>query len=216
MSAAATSFQAVSGHPLPSRCWRERTQPGRPRKLDCYTFDGEYVCRLRDGDPATQRHFIAYFGELLSIKLRTRLRSHYLVEDVRQETFLRVFSAIRRNAIKQPERLGAFVNSICNHVLLEVYRAEMHNPNLGDSAPELADTSPGAETRFAIRQKKLLVEHILEELPVRDREVIRQVFLEERRNDEVCDALQVSRGYLRVLLHRAKQRFRAILQAYPH
>ena len=216
MSAAVTSLQAVSAPPVPSRCWRERTQQGRPRKPDCDTFDWEYVGRLRDGDPATQRHFIAYFGELLSIKLRTRLRSRHLVEDVRQETFLRVFSAIRRNAIKQPERLGAFVNSICNHVLFEVYRAEMHNPNLGDSAPELADDAPGPETHFAIRQNKLLVQHILEELPVRDREVIRQLFLEERRNDEVCDDLQVSRDYLRVLLHRAKQRFRAILQANAH
>ena len=213
MSAAVTSLHAVSTHFVPSRCGRKSSQGGPARKLDCYAFDWDYVCRLRDGDLATQCHFVAYFGELLSIKLRARLRSHHLVEEVRQETFLRVFSALRRDGIKQPERLGAFVNSTCNHVLFEVYRAEAHNPNLGDSTPEMADSAPGPESRFAIRQKKLLVDRILRELPAREREVIRQIFLEERRSDEVCKHLQVSRVYLRVLLYRAKQRFRAILQA---
>ena len=86
-------------------------------------FDAPYVERLRSGDFRTQEHFVAYFSELIQLKLRARLRSPQAIEDVRQETFVRVFAALRSpGGIRQPERLGAFVNSICNNVLLEHYR----------------------------------------------------------------------------------------------
>jgi len=61
-------------------------------------------------------------------------------------------------------------------------------------------------------QRKEMVERALEELPAKDRELIRQVFLEERDKDEVCRDFQVDREYLRVLLHRAKARFRAVIE----
>jgi RNA polymerase sigma-70 factor (ECF subfamily) len=37
---------------------------------------------------------------------------------------------------------------------------------------------------------------------------LRWLFFEERDKDEICRELNVDRGYLRVLLHRAKVRFR--------
>ncbi len=44
----------------------------------------------------------------------------------------------------------------------------------------------------------------------RDRRLLREVFLEERDKDEVCNDFGVDREYLRVLLHRAKQSFKAL------
>src|SRR5215472_16523571 len=38
------------------------------------SFDADYVQRLSQSDPATERDFVAYFSELLAIKLRSRLR----------------------------------------------------------------------------------------------------------------------------------------------
>jgi RNA polymerase sigma-70 factor (ECF subfamily) len=35
------------------------------------------------------------------------------------------------------------------------------------------------------------------------------LFFEEREKDEICRTLGIDRNYLRVLLHRAKQRFKA-------
>jgi RNA polymerase sigma-70 factor, ECF subfamily len=58
-------------------------------------FIGEYVKRLTERDVDTERHFVAHFSELLLIKLRKVLRSKQVIEDVRQETFLRVFAALR-------------------------------------------------------------------------------------------------------------------------
>jgi RNA polymerase sigma-70 factor (ECF subfamily) len=171
-----------------------------------------------EGDPATQRHFIRYFSELLSIKLRSRLRSPHLVEEARQETFLRVLTILNRGGLDQPERLGSFVNSVCNNVLFELYRAETRTPNLADDAPEPLDSRPDPEVGAVTRERRELVAEALDELPAKDRELIRQVFLEERDKDAVCRDFQVDREYLRVLLHRAKARFRAVIEehhAYP-
>ena len=51
---------------------------------------------------------------------------------MRQETFTRVFAALRAGKIRQPDRLGAFVNSMCNNVLLEHYRASSRDSSLED------------------------------------------------------------------------------------
>ena len=62
----------------------------------------------------------------------------------------------------------------------------------------------------AARQIKDKVREILLDLPLRDRSVLKAVFLDERDRDEVCREFGVDRVYLRVLLHRAKQEFKAV------
>jgi RNA polymerase sigma-70 factor (ECF subfamily) len=175
------------------------------RLLQFHTFDANYVENLCAGDGATQEHFVAYFTELLRIKLRSRLDSSSAIEDVCQETFARVFAVLRKDGgLRQPERLGAFVNSVCNHVLFETYRSSSRT----DPLPELPATGMDALEIVAARQMKKKVREILLDLAPRDRSLLKAVFLEERDRDEVCREFGVDREYLRVLLHRAKQEFK--------
>lgn len=176
------------------------------------TFDEAYVERLRDGDFRTQEHFVAYFSELIQLKLRSRLHSPQAIEDVRQETFARVFAALRREGkIRQPDRLGAFVNSLCNNVLLEYYRASQRDTSLEDEEDQ---DFPAKDVDIfgsvAAKQMGEKVRAILDELPERDRRLLREIFLEERDKDDVCRDFGVDRDYLRVLLHRAKQSFKSL------
>jgi RNA polymerase sigma-70 factor (ECF subfamily) len=179
--------------------------------LELQSFDESYVERLRGGDFRTQEHFVAYFTELIQLKLRSRLHSPQAIEDVRQETFSRVFAALRGGKIRQPDRLGAFVNSMCNNVLLEQYRASSRDSSLEDEEqadfPALTVDVLGA---IAAKQMAEKIREILEEMPERDRRLLQEVFLEERDKDEVCRDLGVDRDYLRVLLHRAKQSFKSL------
>jgi RNA polymerase sigma-70 factor, ECF subfamily len=46
-------------------------------------------------------------------------------------------------------------------------------------------------------------------MPVRDSSILKAVFLDERDREEICREIGVDREYLRVLLHRAKQDFKA-------
>jgi RNA polymerase sigma-70 factor (ECF subfamily) len=179
--------------------------------LQFHSFDAGYVDNLCAGDHRTQEHFVGYFSTLLQLKLRSRLQSPQAIEDVRQETFARVFSVLRKDGgLRQPERLGAFVNTVCNNVLMEHYRAKSSGETLDvDDRPELADKSASALDIVSARQVKDKVREILLGLPPRDRLLLKAVFLDERDRDEVCEEFGVDRDYLRVMLHRAKQEFKS-------
>lgn len=185
-------------------------QNARGRYLHFHSFDEPYLSRLRTGDFRTQEHFSAYFSALIKIKLCSRLKSPETIEDVRQETFSRFFVALREGKILQPERLGSFVNSICNNVLLEHYRSDVRNTPLDD---EEESSFPASHTNLldalVAREREKKVRQILDKLPERDRRLLREVFIEERDKDEVCRDFGVDRDYLRVLLHRAKQAFKS-------
>lgn len=176
------------------------------------TFDQSYVERLRAGDFRTQEHFVAYFSELIQLKLRSRLNSPQAIEDVRQETFTRVFVALRgEGGIRQPDRLGAYVNSICNNVLLEHYRASSRHTSLEDEEDkDFPATTIDIVGAVAAKEMAVKVREILDELPEKDRRLLREVFLEERDKDDVCRDFGVDRDYLRVLLHRAKLSFKSL------
>jgi len=92
-----------------------------------HSFDEDYLRRLASGDAVVEQHFSSYFGDLLSLKLRVRIRSPQLVEDIRQETLLRVLQIVRRKGVEHPERFGAFVSAVCNNVLMEQVRGEMRH-----------------------------------------------------------------------------------------
>jgi RNA polymerase sigma-70 factor (ECF subfamily) len=180
--------------------------------LQFQTFDQSYVERLRAGDFRTQEHFVAYFSELIQLKLRSRLNSPQAIEDVRQETFTRVFVALRgEGGIRQPDRLGAYVNSICNNVLLEHYRASSRHTSLEDEEDkDFPATTIDIVGAVAAKEMAVKVREILDELPEKDRRLLREVFLEERDKDDVCRDFGVDRDYLRVLVHRAKQSFKSL------
>lgn len=184
---------------------------GRGLSVQLQSFDESYVERLRAGDFRTQEHFVAYFSELIQLKLRSRLRSPQAIEDVRQETFSRVFAALHGGKVRQPERLGAFVNSMCNNVLLEHYRASSRDSSLEDEDQEdFPAISVDLLGALAAKQLGAKIREILEEMPERDRRLLREVFLEERDKDAVCRDFGVDREYLRVLLFRAKQSFKSL------
>ena len=175
-------------------------------------FDASYLKRLKDGDTQTQNHFVAYFGELIQKKLRSRVSSAAQAADLCQETFARVFKMVRSDSgLRHPERLGPYVVSVCNHVLMEHYRGSSREAPLED---EQADTVPDNQSIDPLnnvmgKQTVQIVRDVLEELPERDRRVLRELFLEEREKDDICRDFGIDRDYLRVLVHRAKQAFKS-------
>lgn len=182
-------------------------------RVEFFNFDETYFRRLQDRDPLTEDHFVSYFSDLLYLKLRSRLRSPQAIEDIRQETFVRVLAAVRsESGVRSPERLGAFVNSVCNNVLLEFYRSRSRMDQTPDSPPEPHDRTIDLDGLLVTKQTCDQVRHVLEQLPERDRRLLRALFLEEKEKDQICSEFRVDRDYLRVLLHRAKQSFKSLYE----
>jgi RNA polymerase sigma-70 factor (ECF subfamily) len=182
------------------------------QSLEFFAFDVSYVEKLRAGDAHIEGHFVNYFSELIRHKLRSRLNSKEAMEDVRQETFKRVLTMLRgKDGLRQPDRLGPFVNSVCNHVLFEHYRSQKRTEATVEDevVAAIAGREPSALSLLEAKDTERVVRQILSQLPERDRRLLQSVLLEERNKDEVCAEFGITREYLRVLLHRAKQSFKS-------
>ena len=60
-------------------------------------------------------------------------------------------------------------------------------------------------TRAAVRYT---IETVLDELSAKDSEILRMLFLQDCDKADLCRRFGVTEDYVRVLLHRAKSRFR--------
>ncbi len=176
-------------------------------------FDAQYLLKLRDGDPETEKHFVAHFSSVIRIAMRYRLRSWQLIEDIRQETFLRVLNFLRSDrSLDNPERLGAYVHSVSVNVMLELLRASTRHPPLPEESQQYPDSKMHTDGAVVNRERKEMVSQVLNQLAPKDRDILRSLYLEETNKDEVCERFEVDRDYLRVLVHRAKLRFREVYE----
>lgn len=195
---------------------RRRLQSPRVGPLLRAEFDRAYVDRLTAGHAETEAHFTQYFGQLLALKLRSRLRSPALIEDAKQETFARVLTALRSGkGVSSPESLGAFVNGVCNNVLFETYRSSSRATQLEEEYDPPDERRASAETELLSSETRARVRRTLTRLPEKEQMLLRWLFFDERDKDDICRELNIDRNYLRVLLHRAKNRFRELLDDTP-
>jgi RNA polymerase sigma-70 factor, ECF subfamily len=184
--------------------------------LEFFSFDDVYLDRLRSREFKTEQHFVAYFNKLLLIKLRSRLSSSHAMEDICQETFVRVLKAVADGGIRSGERLGAYVNSVCNNVLLEFYRSNARHELADEQAvAEVPDKAIDLDGLLVSKQTQERVHKVLAGLPEKDRRLLTALFIYENDKDNICREFGVNREYLRVLLHRAKQAFRAAYNSNP-
>ena len=180
------------------------------------TFNADYVRRLTDGDTGAGEHFATYFGNLLFMKLRMRLRSAALIEDVRQETLTRVLVVLRQGAgVERPERFGAFVNGVCNNVVREFCRLDGREEAWDENVEEPSDPSVDLDAQLVNDELKREVERIFAALPEKDRRILQAIYLDEIDKADICRLFHVDAGYLRVLLYRAKIQFRKAYRGGP-
>ena len=79
---------------------------------------------------------------------------------------------------------------------------------MDEAQEEIPSKVPDLETMVESKQSSERVQKILLGLPARDRELLRAVFWEEKDKDTVCRDIGANRNYLRVLLRRAKKKFK--------
>jgi RNA polymerase sigma-70 factor, ECF subfamily len=150
--------------------------------------------------------------ENLRRRLTSKVRFHLGnfcpdVEDLVQETLARFHRALEDNCLRRPERIGAFLNGICNNVILEyrrrlwrevAYDAETHSEHR---------VSPAAD----ILEMRNAIDVALEKLSERDRAVLTAFYLREQEKSEICRSMGVTDAQFRLIIFRAKERMRRLM-----
>ncbi len=179
-------------------------------------FDEEYLRALANSNPEAENSLIAHFCRPVQTKLRACLRSPEIAQDAAQETFLRVLVFFRSGrSLEHPNCLPRFVYTVCHNVALEFLRAHTRHDQWAEDAPEPVDPSLDPERRADAAERRQIVHSLLRELSERDRQLLCRVSLAEEDKDAICREFHVNREYLRVLLYRARRRFKALLEMKP-
>jgi RNA polymerase sigma factor (sigma-70 family) len=171
--------------------------------MDFFTFDDDYVRRLREGDPDTVKHYYGYFTPLLKATLRGRV-SPSDIDDAAQDVHKHVLTNLKNG--KAIEKLGPYVFGICNNVRKEYQRRD------GRTEPIVRDF-PSRDNPEDDLLNKESAEHALRALHrlakhhPRDAEILDLVFLQEMERNVICRKLDITRANLRVLLCRALKKF---------
>lgn len=148
--------------------------------------------------------------ERLRLKLRYKVLYHVGhncadVDDLVQESLARFIRAEQRNQIRNTEEFGAFLNGVCRNVILEYRRRTKREPGLDQETPI---PEVGVRPEAEILEMRDAIDTGLAELAERDRTILRALYLEGKDKDEICEEWSMSDAQFRVVLFRAKERFR--------
>jgi len=175
---------------------------------DQLTFDASFLARLRRRDPATCTRLFFSFAPILEAKLRYQFEEHDAIEDVRNETFYRVFDLVDRERVREPERFGSFVCGVCSKVALEYRRKHRRTEPLSEDAGEPPDPRPLVESLVADEELRKIVMVELAKLPREERSLIHGIYVEGRERPRMAQERGVTPGGLNVRLCRALKRLR--------
>lgn len=201
--------------------------------------DAALVERLRSGDEAAFIELIDRYGASMLRVAGMHVRDRAVAEEVVQETWVAVLNGIDRfegrsslktwifrilsnRAKTRGEREGRsvpFSAIATTEATADSEPAVDADRFLGADANQWpyhwsAPPRPWTQEKVIERETLGVLTGAIEELPDSQREVIRLRDVEGWSADEVADALELTAVNQRVLLHRARSRVRAALEAY--
>ena len=176
------------------------------------------VGRIVDGDLTAEGELVDLYSRGIGYLLRHLTRDGALADDLHQETFRIALEKIRQQELRQPERLSAFLRGIARNLWLGEWRKRRRRPSEEpvETVGEIADPAPGALGDVVLREDRRRVRQLLQEMSSpRDREVLFRFYIAEEPKEALCRSLDMSTGQLNLVLFRARQRFRLLLEAQP-
>ena len=200
------------------------------------TEDHELVQRLRDGDESAFVELIDRYGATMLRVAQMYVRDRATAEEVVQETWLAVLKGIDRFEERSSLKTWLF-RILTNRAKTRGQRdgrmvpfsalagaSDEPDPSVDPDrffGPDSPHPGAWAAPPVAWPQEKLLesetlgvIEMAIDELPEAQRDVILLRDIDGWTPMEVSDALGITDGNQRVLLHRARSRVRAALERY--
>jgi RNA polymerase sigma-70 factor, ECF subfamily len=200
--------------------------------------DARLIEGLRAGDEAAFRELVDAYGPMLMRLALMHVPSRAVAEEVVQETWLGVLTGLDRFEGRASLKTWLF-RILTNRALSRAERERRCTPfsalaGEDDDAPAVdpdrfrgaGDQWPGGWLTFpsswdAVPEERLLaaetlavIEQAIAALPERQHHVIVMRDVEGWPAEDVCAALAISEANQRVLLHRARSKVRAALEAY--
>jgi len=163
-----------------------------------------------------RQHFPVNLSESELQDLRRKLRAkvrHHLggacpdMDDIVQESMARWIRAQKQGKVEHPENPGAFLSGVCNRVIFEYHRRIQRHPEASETLDQ--HSTPGISQAEDLELRDA-VAATMSQLLERDCRILTDLFLRCKPPEEVCAENGIPESHLRVVVFRAKARFREI------
>ena len=174
--------------------------------MERFTFNDEYLARLRRRDPAAWQHFDDFFRPRVRAKFRAKFPWD-MVEDLTGATMLAAIESISRGEPRDAARLAGYVFSICHNKTLEAWRL-LNKENLIDfDFDRLTGKGRTPLQEWINNEEVKKIRRVLTRLSSRDHDILICVLYDGQNRDDVCKKYGVERDHLKMILFHARQRF---------
>jgi len=167
------------------------------------------VENIRSGDEGGMEELYRVFSRGVRYYLCRQLGPQDLDDRV-HDTFLIVVQAIRRDELREPERLMGFVRTVVRRqVAAQIDRAVQNRREQADmeATTLVSDRRDSPEEAAISREHEQMAESVLRSVSMRDREILTRFYLMEQSQEEICVEMNLSETQFRLLKSRAKARF---------
>lgn len=173
-------------------------------------------------EPEFQKIYETYKPKIF--RYLTRLTNEHEAEDLAQEVFMKVSQGLKD--FRGEAHLSTWIYRIATNVALDRLRSpsfqgSLNIVSLGEVESEIGDKDALADTKSMSQDLRLIrkemnecIRNIIKTLPEDYKTVIVLGELEELKNHEIAEILQVSLDTVKIRLHRARAKLRKELETH--
>lgn len=170
---------------------------------------------IREGDSDAETSLVTRYGQGMQYLLARKVNDAERARDLVQETFCIAIEKLRSTPLEQPERLAGYLRGIAVRVAMNDGRRKMREPISVDInvVAALPDAMPRQFETLDAEQRAAAVRELMQTMPrERDRELLMRYYIYDQDKPEICAELGLNSLHFNRVLHRAKGRFRKIVE----
>ncbi len=146
-----------------------------------------------------------------------KIGSREEANDLTSIIFLKTWNHIQNNSLEDSKTLRALLYKIARNAIIDYYREKSHKITASlddeDNKIEVVDEAPEPQEKMDAAANLALIKSKLPQLKEEYREVIIMRFISDLSLEEIADISGKTKGNVRVLLHRALNALRGLVEA---
>lgn len=174
-------------------------------------MDEQYIQKVLDGDVNAFRYFVSTYKDLAYSISMSIVKSELTAQEAVQDAFVKAFENLSK--FKGSSKFSTWLYRIVvNESLRKIKKKRLEIVSLTEetisSSVDLQQN--GFMAMHEVEQKEIINE-TLKSMSQTESLLLRLYYLEENKIDEICEITGLNASNVKVILHRARKRFYAIL-----
>jgi len=174
-------------------------------------MDNLYIKKVLNGDTDAFRYFVTHYKDMAFTISMSVVKNEFTATEVVQESFVKAFQNLK--SFKGRSKFSTwFYRIVINESIKTVSQKGYKYVDIENSSINHPHSEPLAIDQLKEEEQKYYINEALNKLATNESLVLRLFYLNENHIDEICEMTGWTNSKVKVLLHRARKNFEAILK----